>query len=56
VHAVVEGAHLDEAVDEPPEAGRQRGLADVPVAGVGDHDDVGLQQVLVRLEERGQRR
>ena len=36
-------AHLDVDADQAAQAGGQRGHADVPVAGVGDHDHVGAR-------------
>ena len=47
VHGVGQRADLDVAAHEPAQAGGQRRDADVPVAGVGDHDDVGAQVVAV---------
>ena len=46
-----ERADLDVHPDQAAQAGGQRGLADVPVARVGDHDDVGREAVLVGVEE-----
>ena len=57
-HAGVDGvgqrADLDVDADQAAQAGGQRGHADVPVAGVGDHDDVGAELVLVLAQQRGQ--
>ena len=44
VHGAVQHAHLGEAVDESAQRGGERRHADVPVAGVGDDDDVGAQR------------
>ena len=41
VDGVGEGADLDVDPDQAAQAGGEGGLADVPVAGVGDDDDVG---------------
>ena len=54
VHGVGQRADLDVHPDQAAQAGRQGGDADVPVAGVGDHDDVGAQVVEVLLQQRGQ--
>ena len=51
VHGVVEDLDLDGAVDESAQARGQGGDADLPVAGVGDDDDVGPELVLIGLEE-----
>ena len=53
VHGVGERADLDVGPDQAAEAGGQRRYADVPVAGVGDDDDVGLEPLLVVLEQAG---
>ena len=52
VDAVAEGAHLDVGAHQAAQRGGQRRLADVPVAGVGDHDHVGAQLVVVLLQQR----
>ena len=54
VDSVAQGAHLDVGADQAAQRRGERGLADVPVAGVGDHDDVGAQLVLVLLQQRRQ--
>ena len=54
VDGVGQGTDLDVRADQAAEAGGEGGLADVPVAGVGDHDDVRGEGVLVGLEQRGQ--
>ncbi len=53
---MVEHGDLDDAVDEPAQGGGQAGGPDRPVGRVGDHDHVGGEQVLVRGEERQERR
>ena len=55
VDGVAEGPHLDVGPHQAAQRGRERGLADVPVAGVGDDDHVGAQLVVVLLEQRRQR-
>ncbi len=52
---MIEGGHLDDAVDQATQRGGERGFADIPVAGVGDHVGVGGEQVTMPLEDRGQR-
>ena len=54
VDGVGEGADLDVEADEAAQAGGEGGHADVPVAAVGDHDDVGPELVEVLLQERRQ--
>ncbi len=56
VDRVVEGPDLHHAVGQPPQRGGERGLADGPVAGVGDHVDVGGQPVAFGGQDRGQGR
>ncbi len=51
VDGVGEGAHLDVDPDQAAQAGGEGGLADVPVAGVGDHDHVGGEPLLVLLQQ-----
>src|SRR5262249_43733451 len=55
VYGVVERAHLDERVDQATQPGGECRPADVPVTGVGDHDDVGGQIVVV-LPQQGLQR
>ena len=52
VDGVGEGADLDVDADQAAQAGGQGGDADVPVAAVGDHDDVGAELVEVLLQQR----
>ena len=47
---------LDHAVDQPAQRRGQARDADRPVRRVGDDDDVGREQVAVRVQERGERR
>ena len=54
VDGVGERADLDVGADQAAQAGGEGGLADVPVAGVGDHDDVGGEPVLMGREQRRQ--
>ncbi len=49
---MAEGADLDVGPHEAAQAGGERGLADVPVAGVGDHDHVGAQPVVMFAQQR----
>ena len=49
-----ERADLDVDAHEAAQAGGEGRHADVPVAAVGDHDDVGAELVEVLLQERGQ--
>ena len=54
VDGVGEGADLDVEAHQAAQAGGEGGDADVPVAAVGDHDDVGAELVEVLLQQRGQ--
>ena len=51
VHGVGQRADLDVHPHQAAQARGEGGLADVPVAGVGDDDDVGLEAVLVGVEQ-----
>ncbi len=55
VDSVVERPYLDEQVDDAAQRGGQGRLADVPVARVGDHNDVGGEVVPVLLQQARQR-
>ena len=55
VHGVRQGADLDVHPDQAAQARGQGGHADVPVAGVRDHDDVGAEVVEVLLQQCRQR-
>ena len=50
-----ERPHLDVGADQATERRRERGHADVPVAGVGDHDHVGAELVVVLAQQRDER-
>jgi hypothetical protein len=56
VHAVVQGAHLDQAVDQSAQRRGEGGYADVPVVRVGEHEDIGGQPVAMLVEDGRQRR
>ncbi len=47
-----EGADLDVDADQAAQAGGEGGDADVPVAAVGDHDDVGAELLEMLLQQR----
>ena len=49
-----ERAHADVDAHQAAQAGGQRGDADVPVAAVGDHDDVGAEVLAVLRQQVGQ--
>ena len=51
VHGMVQGAHLDDHVDEAAQAGGQRRGAHRPVRGVGDDDEVRRERLAMRLDE-----
>ncbi len=56
VDGTFEDPHLDGQVDQPAQAGGERGHVDRGVGGVGDDDDVAAQQLAVLGEQRRQRR
>jgi hypothetical protein len=51
VHGVGQGADLDVDTHQAAQAGGQGRHADVPVAAVGDHDDVGAEVVVVLFQQ-----
>ena len=53
---MVQHLDLDGAVHQAAKAGGQGRDANFPVAGVGDNDHVGAQQVPVRFKEGAERR
>ena len=53
---MIERGHLDDAVRQAAQRHRERRDLGAPVVGVGDHDDVGGEQVPVLGEQRAQRR
>jgi hypothetical protein len=51
-----QGGHLEGALDQPAQADGQRRVVHRPVVGVGDHDHVAGQALVVPLQEIGEGR
>ncbi|MCZ0991964.1 hypothetical protein O1L44_00745 [Streptomyces noursei] len=51
VHAALQGAEFHHAGGDPAQTGCEAGRAGGQVVGVSEHDDVGVEFVLVAVEE-----
>jgi hypothetical protein len=54
VHRVIEGPDLDDEVDNSPQRCGKRGRAERPIGAIGQHDNVGPQQILVLFQKTAQ--